>query len=219
MYTSAPVSAVQITASSNAIKQHLHELHSLYHEGKSSNLATIRCVMINSKSEQFLIQCHFEISALIAFHRSTMMTLVTVSGKNIKAHQVHKQAFIPGGGGGCKTSNSASHSQQVSGPMPPSTVSHRKLSNSIRKVGTHCAPLAKRPHQRPTFLLFEGLDGARVVHHCDVQLVPSVNRTPYFKKQSCSVHGRLWCGCVGVPAAPILPNDLTADAQTKATPV
>lgn len=64
----------------------------LYHEGKSSNLATIRCVMTNSKSEQFLIQCHFEISALIAFHRSTMMTLVTVSWKNIKAHQVHKQA-------------------------------------------------------------------------------------------------------------------------------
>lgn len=83
MYTSAPVSAVQITASSNAIKQHLHELHSLYHEGKSSNLATSRCVMTNSKSEQFLIQCHFEISALIAFHRSTMMTLVTVSGEPV----------------------------------------------------------------------------------------------------------------------------------------
>lgn len=79
-----PVSAVQIAASSNAIKQRLQELHCLYREGKSSNLATIHCVIINSKSEQFLIQCHFEISALIAFHRSTMMTLVTVSGKPVE---------------------------------------------------------------------------------------------------------------------------------------
>lgn len=74
---------------------------------------------------------------------------------------------------------------------------------------------AKRP---PTFLLLEGLDGARVVHHCDVQRASS--RTACLRKPSCGARGqKLRCGCVGVLSAPILPNGLTADAQTEATPV
>lgn len=58
-----------------------------------------------------------------------------------------------------------------------------------------------------------------MVHHGGVQLVPSANQIPYLKKQNCGKHDKLWRGCVGVPSAPILPNELTGDAQTPATPV
>lgn len=70
----------------------------------------------------------------------------------------------------------------------------------------------------PTFLLLEGLDGARVVHHCDVQRASS--RIACVRKPKCGACGEdLRCVSVGVLSAPILPDGLTADAQSQATPV
>lgn len=50
---------------------------------------------------------------------------------NIKVHEVQKRGFIPGGGGGgCETSNSASHlGRRVKSPIRPRSVSHHKLPN------------------------------------------------------------------------------------------
>lgn len=91
---------------------------------------------------------------------------------------------------------------------------HRSRSGRARRAAPphFCA----RP---PTFLLLEGLDGARVVHHCDVQL--STGRSACLGEPSCGARGeKARCGgCVGVLSAPILPGALTADAQTRATPV
>lgn len=56
-----------------------------------------------------------------------------------------------------------------------------------------------------TFLLLEGLYGARVMHHSAVWLLiiippPPVNTIPYFEKQGYRI-GKLWWDCVGVLAA------------------
>lgn len=95
------------------------------------------------------------------------------------------------------------------------TASHRKLFHRFRKWPRTTRRTFKRA---PTFLLLEGLDGARVVHHCDVQLASS--RIACVRKSNCGARGeKLRCGCVGVLSAPILPDGLTADAQSEATPV
>lgn len=128
--------------------------------------------------------------------------------KWIKHPNGWETGFIPRGGS-CKTSNSASLSQQVQSPTPLSNISHRKLSNWGGK-SPHIALSSKinhwLSHQPPTFLLLEGLDGARVVHHCDVQLVSSADQIPYYEEQNCGIHEKVWRGGVGVLPAPMLPR-------------
>ena len=101
-------------------------------------------------------------------------------------------------------------------PEPPSTFFSCKLFYVGRKVGSELTLRDTKCSQKwPTFLLLEGLDWARVVHHGGVQLISSVmNQMLRFEKQNSRIHWKLrWSG-VGVNSAPILPDDLTSDAQT-----
>lgn len=185
---------VQITTSSNAPEHPLQGLHCLC---QSQSLPTMQPYMWSYYLIKSLRNISFNCSSPLNTDDLSINQCNMNQRKDFRAHQVHKQASIREEEAARAPTLRHAHSKsdifeycltsqttEPTGKVPPIT--------ALRTIAVKRT--SRRSDKRPTFLLFEGLDGARVVHHCDVHLVPSVRWIPYFKESNCSIHEKLWCG-------------------------